>query len=519
MTTPPAAVLAVDKRAQRNILIAVLTALIAVIASVSGLNVAQQDLARSLGATQGAVLWIINAYTLALAALLMPIGAIGDRFGRKPLLLGGLALFGIANTVAAFASVPSMMIAARIVAGSGAAMIMPVTLSVITSSFPAEDRGRAIGIWSGFAGSGGMIGLFVSAFMVDVLSWRWTFILPIVLAMIGFVFTLRFVPNSTEGHTHRFDTLGSVLSALAIGGLVLGIQEGPERGWGSTVAIIGLAVGFVSLVGFIAVEFRVESPLFDLRTFRNRGLATGSLTLLIIFGAMFGSLLVLFPFFQAVLGWSALGSAAGILPMAAMMMPMSTVAPRIAARFGTRTTMAVGAGIFSCGLVALALGASVEGGYFSVLPGLLLFGLGLGLSMTPATTVITESLPADKQGVASALNDTTRELGGAIGVALLGSVFSAGFRASMTPALSDLPKDLSEPASEGIGKAFGVAANAGDSGPRIIDAAKHALVDGWVRSMWAGAAFGIAAFVFVVIRGPRSADSAVDVELITEPAS
>jgi predicted MFS family arabinose efflux permease len=333
------------------------------------------------------------------------------------------------------------------------------------------------------------------------------------------VFTLRFVPNSTEGHTHRFDTVGSVLSALAIGGLVLGIQEGPERGWSSTVAIAGLAIGAASLIGFVLVEFRAESPLFDLRTFADRSLATGSLTLLIIFGAMFGSLLVLFPFFQAVLGWSALGSAAGILPMAAMMMPMSTVAPRIAGRFGTRATMAAGAGIFTAGLVALALGASVEGGYFSVLPGLLLFGLGLGLSMTPATTVITESLPADKQGVASALNDTTRELGGAIGVALLGSVFSAGFRSSMTPALKDLPKELSEPASEGIGKAFGVAANAGDAAPRIIDAAKHALVDGWVKSMWAGAAFGLAAFLFVLVRGPKSAPAADAVELAVEPAS
>lgn len=519
MTTPPAAVLAVDKRAQRNILIAVLTALIAVIAAVSGLNVAQQDLARSLGATQGAVLWIINAYTLALAALLMPIGAIGDRFGRKPLLLGGLAIFGTANTVAAFANGPEMMIAARILGGTGAAMIMPVTLSVITSSFPPEDRGRAIGIWSGFAGSGGMIGLFVSAFMVDVLSWRWTFLLPVLLAVVGFVFTLRFVPNSAERQSHRFDTAGSLLSALAIGGLVLGIQEGPERGWGSTVAIAGLVVGAVALTGFVRVELRSEAPLFDLREFRDRGLACGSVTLLIIFGAMFGSLLVLFPFFQAVLGWSALGSAAGILPMAAMMMPMSTVAPRVATRLGSRLTIAVGVGVFALGLVALALGASVEGGYLSVLPGLLLFGLGLGLAMTPSTTLITETLPAHKQGVASALNDTTRELGGAIGVALLGSVFSSGFRSSMRPALQDLPREIAEPASEGIGRAFDVAAGAGDDAPRIIDAAKQALVDGWVRSMWAGAAFGVAALLYVILRGPRSSRAMVVAEVPAEAAS
>ncbi|MGD9755005.1 MAG: MFS transporter, partial [Acidimicrobiia bacterium] len=209
-----------------------LTALIAVIASVSGLNVAQQGLAIDLGASQGTVLWIINAYTLALAALLMPIGAIGDRWGRKPVLMAGLVLFGLAAVVAAIAPSAGVMIAARVAAGAGAAMIMPVTLSVITSSFPPEERARAIGLWAGFAGSGGMIGLFVSAFMVDVLDWRWTFVLPIVLSAVSLAVTALHVPNSREGAVHPFDTGGSVLSALAIGGLVLGIHEGPEKGWG-----------------------------------------------------------------------------------------------------------------------------------------------------------------------------------------------------------------------------------------------------------------------------------------------
>lgn len=491
-----------DKRAHRRILAALLTSLIAVIAAVSGLNVAQQQFAEDLGATQGAVLWIINGYTLALAALLMPIGAVGDRWGRKPLLLIGLGVFGGASLMAAVSTGPGMMIAARVIGGIGASMIMPATLSVITSSFPPEERGRAIGIWSGFAGSGGIIGLFVSAFMVDVASWRWTFVLPIALAVTGFVFTARFVPNSVETSRHRFDTAGALLSTALIGGLVLGIQEGPERGWSSTLAVAGLVVAVVALVAFIAVELRTEAPLIDLGAFRDRGLATGSVTLLVLFAAMFGSLLVLFPFMQIVLGWSALHSAAGILPMVVVMMPMSTVAPQIAKRIGSRRTISIGLAAFTAGLVTLALWASVEGGYLSVLPGIILFGLGLGFAMTPSTTVITETLPADKQGVASALNDTTRELGSAIGVALLGSVFSAGFRAAMKPAVQDLDPALAEPASEGIAKAMGVAQQAGEAGPRIVDAAQHALVDGWVRAMWVGAGMGIAILLLVIVRGP-----------------
>ncbi len=498
---------ALDKRAQRNVLIAMLTALVAVIASVSGLNVAQQALAIDLGASQGTVLWIINAYTLALAALLMPIGAVGDRWGRKPVLLLGLFLFGAAAAVAAVAPSAGVMIAARVVAGAGAAMIMPVTLSVITSTFPPEERARAIGLWAGFAGSGGMIGLFVSAFMVDVLNWRWTFVLPIVLVAVSAAVTVRSVPNTSEGATHPFDTLGSIFSALAIGGLVLGIHEGPEKGWGHPLTIAGLVVGIGALIGFVWWERRTAEPLLDLSAFSDRGLASGSATLLIVFAVMFGIFLVLFPFFQAVIGWSALRSAAAMLPMAFAMMPMSTVAPRIAERVGSRRTMLSGLTLFALGLAGLALQASVEGGYYSVLPGLVVMGLGMGLTMTPATAAITETLPAEKQGVASALNDTSREIGGAVGVALLGSILSSGYRSAIEPALAGLPRELAEPASEGIGGAFAVAAQAGEQGPAIIDAAQHAFVEGWIRSMWVGVAMAVVAIVFVAVRGPVRADA------------
>ena len=506
-------IIAVDKRAQRNILIAMITALVAVLAAMSGLNVAQQEMAIDLGASQGEVLWIINAYTVALAALLLPVGAIGDRFGRKTVMLVGLVVFAVATVGALLATSTSVMILARILAGAGAAMIMPVTLSIITSSFPPEDKAKAIGIWAGFAGGGSMIAMFVSAFMIDVLTWRWVFALPIVLIAVSGYMTARHAPNSKEASGHRFDTVGSVLSAIAIGGLVLGIHEGPEKGWTYPLTMIAMVAGAASLVGFIVWERRQAEPLLDISAFRDRGLAAGSLTLLIVFAVMFGVFLVLFPFFQAVLGWTALHSAAAMLPMTVVMMPMSTIAPKIANRIGSRNTMATGVAIFAGGLTLMAMQASVEGGYMSVLPGLIGIGLGMGLTMTPATQAITETLPAEKQGVASALNDTSRELGGAVGIALLGSVLTAGYKSAIEPALAGLPVELAEPASEGIGSAFAVAANAGEQGPVIIDAAKHAFVDGWTQSMWLGVGMAAFVFVYLVVRGPARV---THVEEITE---
>ena len=507
----PAGTVIDDPVRKRNILIAMCVSLMAVIASVSSLNVAQQDLAIEFGASQGTVLWIINAYTLAMAALLMPIGAIGDRWGRKPVLLFGLVLFGASSALAAIANSAELMLFARGLGGAAAAMIMPVTLSVITSSFPAEERSQAIGIWAGVAGGGGIIGMFVAALMVDVATWRWAFVLPLALVAVGLVMSIRSVPNSREHSEHRFDVVGSILSLFAIGGIVLGIHEGPEKGWGHPLTVVGLVIGAATLIAFIVWELRQDEPLLDIRTFANRGLATGALTIMFLFAVMFGIFLVLFPFFQAILGWSALRSAVAMLPMMAVMMPTSALAPRVVKRLGTRRTILVGLSLAGAGLALLALQASVEGGYFSVLPGLLVMGLGLGLSMTPSTEAITESLPAEKQGVASALNDTTREVGGAVGVALLGSIVSSGYADAIEPRLTGLPTELTEPASEGIGTALGVVGEGLNSGAldqatgaRIIDAAQHAFVEGWVNGMWLGVAVVGAAFLFVLLRGPRN---------------
>ena len=505
VTSSPPAVAApgvvTDPRRRRNILIAMILALVGVVASVSGLNVAQQQLAVDLGASQSQLLWIINGYTLALAALLLPIGAIGDRWGRKPILLGGLTLFAVSNVFAALATTTTALLLARVGAGAAAAMIMPVTLSVITSSFPVEERAKAVGTWSGFAGAGGILGLFVSSFLIDRVSWPWLFVMPIAFAAVALAMTWRFVGNSREDKAGRFDVAGSILSAVAIGALILGIHEGPERGWTDALTAGGLLVGVAALIAFVVWELRVDHPILDLRVFRNRNLAAGSVTLMVVFAVLMGIFLVLVQFLQTVAGYSALGAAAGLLPMAAVMMPLSTMAPTIAKRIGQRRTLLIGSALFATGLVLLATMVSVSGGYLSILPGLLVLGVGIGLLMSPSTTAITESLPEEHQGVASALNDTVREFGGAIGIALLGSVLNAGYRSSVSSSTRDLSPELAHRVEAGIGSAYAASGELGAQAPQVLDAARHALVDGWQLSMWVGVVMAAAVFVFLAVRG------------------
>jgi EmrB/QacA subfamily drug resistance transporter len=498
-----------DPRRRRMILVAMCVALVAVIASVSGLNVAQQDLAVDLGTSQNMLLWIINGYTLVLAALLLPIGAIGDRWGRKPVLLVGLGLFAAANLVASMAQSGEVMLIARLVAGAGAAMIMPVTLSVITSSFPVAERGSAVGVWAGFAGAGGILGLFFSSAMIDWFTWPWLFALPIALCIVSFAMTMLFVDNAREVHEHPFDLTGGLLSALGIAGLVLAFHEGPEHGWTSGLSVLGAVVGVACIAGFIVWETRHSHPLLDVRLFRNRSLSSGSLNLMIVFAVMFGLFLVLVQFLQAVLGFSALRASAGLLPMAAVMMPLSNVAPKIVARLGVRVTLITGTSLFGIGLVAMASMTSVDGGYLSILPGLLLIGAGMGLAMTPSTIAITGSLPPEKQGVASALNDTVRELGGAIGVALLGSVLSSGYRSNIGSVVATLPVQLRGPVEDGIGTALAVAPQLGEQGNSVVAAAREAFVEGWRTSMWIGVGLAAVAVVLLAVRGPHDAPAIV----------
>ncbi|MCP2241291.1 MFS transporter [Lentzea aerocolonigenes] len=439
----------------RKTLIAVSVALMAVISSVTGLNVAQPDLAAEFGASQSTVLWIINVYVLTLSALLLPLGAVGDRWGRKPVLVAGLVVFGVSNVIAGVAQSVELVLAARVLSGIGAATIMPVTLAVITSTFPERERGRAIGVWTGVAGGGGLLGMFLSAVLVDWASWRYLFVLPVVLVVVALVMTTRSVPDSREAAEHPFDVVGSVLSGVTVAGLIFFLHEG---------SVISLVAGVAAGVAFVAWELRQSAPLLDVRLFRERGLADGSAVLVTVFGVQAGVSIVLYPYFQTVLGWSGLLATVALLPMAGSMMVASGLAPRLAERIGPRATTATGIALGGAGLALMAVLVSA-GGYPAILPGMIAMGVGTGLSMPPATEAITGALPRERQGVASALNDVTRELGTALGVAFLGALVA-----------------------------------------RTVDAG-GSFVDGWRTAMWAGVAL-MAVLLVTAVRAARATSPA-----------
>lgn len=507
-------------RQHNGVLATMCLALIAVVASVSGLNVALTDLSVELGASTAQVLWIVNAYTLTLAALLLGIGELGDRFGRKRILMIGLAVFATASGLSAFVETSGQLIALRSIAGLGAAMIMPATLSIITAVFPEEERGRAVGTWSGFAGAGGILGLFISAAIIDNASWPWLFAFPVVMAAASAIATIVVVPDSRHEHVAGYDYLGTLLSILAVGGLVLGIHEGPEVGWTKPITVVGLVVGVLATIGFVMWERRLAvrhdagattAPVLDVRIFSNRQLAAASTSLALVFALMFGVFLVMLQYLQAVLDFSALRAASGLLPMAAAMMALSPISPQIAKRFGLGPVLGVGSAALAVAFGIMAM-ADTDPSYLAVMPGLVLAGLGLGLAMSPSTTAITESLPAEKQGVASALNDTVREVGSSIGIALIGSLLAAGYSSSIADTAEQLPPELGEPVEEGIGQALAVAGQLGPEGEQIAEAARAAFLDGWGSTMWIAAGVAVVAgFAGVLIaRGGRDQEVAGD---------
>ena len=507
-TNPRAATRPIDDpRRRRAILWATCIALMAVVASVSGLNVAQPQLATAFDASQGQVLWIINTYTLSLAALLLPLGALGDRLGRKPVLVVGLATFGVANLAAAVAPAMEVMVAARLLSGIGAAMIMPVTLSVITSSFPDENRSRAIGLWSAVAGGGGVLGMYLSAVLVDLATWRWLFVLPLALTAAALLISVRAVPNSRDETPGRFDAVGALTSIIATVGFTFALHEAPSLGWVDPAVLIPLIAAAIATAGFVVWELRTPYPLLDVQLFRTRGLSSGTTLLLVWFGVLGGVSLVLYPFFQVVLGWSGLLSTLAMMPMALLMMLASGLAPRLAAHIGPRSSMVIGLTIATAGLAIMAGFVSTDSGYIGVLPGLILMGLGAGLAMTPSTEAITSSLPREQQGVASALNDLSRELGAALGIALLGGVLVAGYQSAITGSLSGVPEELAATAREGIANAAMISRHAGPHAEQILTAANGAFIAGWQQAMWVGVAVMAILVIFVLIHGPRPASA------------
>ncbi len=490
---------------RRTALLAVIAiSLMTVVSAVSGLNVALPSLQRDTGATQSEIQWIVDSYTLVFSGLLLAIGALGDRIGRKPVLLAGLATFGTASAFGLFVSDPATLIVVRACMGIGAAAIMPVTLSVITTSFPPQERARAVGVWVGVAGGGAVVGLFGSGILLEFFEWNSFFGLNVTFAVIGLLGSAVVVPNSRDAHPPALDPVGSLLSLALVGGLVFGFIEGGERGWGDPTTVIGFVVGVVALVGFVLWELRQEQPLLDPRLFRLAGFSTGTLSMAVQFFASFGFFYIGLQYLQYVAGLSPLEAACALLPLPIVLIPLARQAPVLAQRFGTNRIAGSGLLLAAAGMLLLAVGIDTELVYWQFGAALAVFAAGMALSSTPATMAITSSLPASKQGVGSAVNDVSREFGSALGIAILGSVLNSQYRNNLEPAVTDLPPDLAEAATSSLGAVQQSTTQLGEAGSQLVAAAQQAFVDATGGAfLVAACALGIAAFI-VLWRAPNA---------------
>ena len=493
----PAAVdLSKDRR--RAVLAVVCLALALVMGMAVSLSVALPDLARDIGATQAQLQWIVNAYAVVFAGLLLPGGALGDRHGRRGVLLAGLVVFGTASAGAVFVDSPGALIALRTVSGVGAAMIMPMTLSIVTSVFPPEERAGAVGVWAGVAGAGTFVSLLVSGALLEFFSWPAIFALSVALATLALVGTALLVPTSRDPEDAALDPVGALLSVAGISGVVFAIIEGPALGWTSPPVVASFVAGMLALVAFVLWELHSKRPMLDPRLFLVRPFSAGTLSITMSHVAIFGLFFVALQYLQQILGYSPLLSGLAVLPMVAAF-ALSPASAHLSERVGPAPVIAVGLALGAAGLAVLST-LGVGSSYWHVLAGFVLTGAGMALSAAPATNAIVASLPQGKQGVASAVNDLSRELGGVLGIAILGSVLNAGYRSGLPDAARGVPGEALARAQESLASALWVASQlGGGEGERLANAAREAFVGGLSASLLAGAVFLVLGAVSVLL--------------------
>ncbi len=413
--------------------------LVMIVMANASLNVALPTLAESLHTGASGLQWIVDAYSLVFAGLLLTAGSLGDRYGRRLALNGGLVVFGLASLAAVVSDSAGAVIACRAVMGVGAAFVMPATLSILAHVFPPDERPRAIAIWAGFAGVGVAAGGVVSGALLEHFWWGSIFLINVFVVVVALVAGFFLIPRSREKIHAPLDPLGAVLSIAGLAALVYGIIEAPDKGWTSTQTLVTFALAIVVLVAFVVWELRADEPMLDLGYFRNPRFTAATTAITLVFFAMFGSYFLFTQYLQFVHGYSPLSAGIRILPWALAYLLSATQSAKLVERFGQRAVVASGLTIAGLGGALLAVTSSVDASYWWFALAVVVQALGMGITTAPSTGAIMRSLPLHKAGVGSAVNDTTRELGGALGVAVMGSLVASQFRSSMESTLQNAP--------------------------------------------------------------------------------
>jgi EmrB/QacA subfamily drug resistance transporter len=396
-----------------------------------------------LGASLTDLQWFVNAYTLPFAALLLTASAFGDRIGRRRLFLAGIALFTLASAACALATEPWMLTTARAVQGLGGAAVMPLSLTLLAAAVPERMRNAAVGIWGGISGLGVAVGPVVGGAVVDGLDWNWIFWLNVPVGVLALVLAATVLEES-RGGARRLDPLGLVLSAGGVLGLVWGVVDGPDHGWTSARVLLMIGGGAALMIGFLIWQRLNPVPMLPLSLFRNRGFGIVSAVAFAFSVGVFGSVFLLAQFFQVVQGLGPFEAGVRTLPWTAAPMVVAPIAGLLVSRVGARTLIVAGQGLLAAALIWIAVASTATVTYGALVGAFVLAGIGMGLTFAPMSTMVLSSVRPDQHGVASGTNNTIRELGVAVGVAVLASVFTsrgdyasaAGFVDGLVPAIT-----------------------------------------------------------------------------------
>ncbi len=452
--------------------------LLGVMLANSSLNMALPMMSSDLGLGQLELTWIVNVYTLVFASLLFIAGAVGDRYGRKLAMQIGLAIFTAGSIYAGFfAQNGTELIISRIVMGIGGAFVMPTTLSIINNTFPKKERPRAVAIWGAVAGVGMMFGSVISGILLEHFTWHSLFIFSAIVAVIGLIANQILAHESKDEKESPVGWLGGFLSAVGIFGVVYGITEAPSTGLGDPLVLTSLIGGIVSIILFVLWELRAKSPMLDMKLFKNRGFAVSSLTLTLVFLAMSGVFFSMSQLMQLVMGYSPLESSLLTIPLMLPMMFFSPVVPNIVKKFGARLTIAVGLAVTAAAFVGMSFWTK-DLAYWQLATTMVVMMLGISLAMTPGTNILMSSVPRNRSGMGSAMNDTTRELGGALGVAVLGAILSATYESQIRDTASRFVGPVKDGLESSLAVALKVAEQLGPMAKEVADKAMDAFMAG-----------------------------------------
>ena len=452
--------------------------LLGVMLANSSLNMALPMMAKDLTLSQLDLTWVVNVYTLVFASLLFVAGAVGDRYGRKLAMQIGLAVFTLGSLYAGFlAQTGAELIVSRVVMGIGAAFVMPTTLSIINNTFPKRERARAVAIWGAVAGVGMMFGSIASGILLEHFTWHSLFYFSASIAIIGLVANQYLAHESKDEKQTPVDWLGGLLSSLAIFGIVYGVTEAPSVGVTEPAVAASLVGGLVMLTLFVLWERRTKTPMLDMNLFKNRAFAISSLTLTLVFLAMSGVFFSMSQLMQLVMGYTPLESSLRTIPLMLPMMFLSPLVPTIVKKIGARTSIGIGLLLTSTAFVIMSTW-TVDLTYAFLAMTMLIMMLGITLAMTPGTNILMASVPRNRSGMGSAMNDTTRELGGALGVAVLGAVLSASYEKEIAATAAKFPGAVGEALQSSLAVAMQVADKLGPMTQQVIDAAQTAFMTG-----------------------------------------